>query len=60
MTKQEREQLKKELKQEILAELRKEKITTKAKGSDFNFEAYKNEVVADDINKAIEFVEINK
>ncbi len=59
------ELLMKQMKKEIKEELRKEIIqelkgsVKNAKGKDFDFDAYKDQVVADDIKKAEEFLKVN-
>ncbi|MCP4336874.1 MAG: hypothetical protein GY679_03430 [Mycoplasma sp.] len=55
MTKKEIDELKKEIKNEVLQEIKKE-----MKGGKFNFSAYKQEVVSDDIIKAQEFLDKNR
>ncbi|NQZ29331.1 MAG: hypothetical protein HRT98_02990 [Mycoplasmatales bacterium] len=49
--------IKEEVKQEILKELRNE--LGEAKGKNFDFDEYKNQVVADDIEKAENFLKMN-
>ncbi len=56
--KQMKKEIKEELRKEILQELKGEVLPKK--GENFDFNAYKNQVVADDINKAQEFIKINQ
>ncbi len=50
-------EIKEEIKQELLIELRNE--THNSKGKNFDFDAYKAQVVADDIKKAETFIKVN-
>ncbi len=52
-----KKEIKEEVKQELLIELRNE--THNSKGENFDFDAYKTQVVADDIKKAEAFIKVN-
>ncbi len=57
LVKQIKKEIKEEVKQEILNELRSE--SSESKGKNFDFDAYKSQVVADDIKKAEAFITVN-
>ncbi len=52
-----KKEIKEEVKQELLIELRNE--VRNSKGENFDFDAYKTQVVADDIKKAEAFIKVN-